>query len=88
LLGNYPNPFGGVSTVEYRLQERRHVTLAVFDARGRRVATLVDGEQDAGFHAVSWDGRFPDGRAAATGVYFCRLISGTAVETRKMILVR
>ncbi len=88
LLGNYPNPFGGQSTVEYRLQERGHVTVAVYDAMGRRVANLVDGEMDAGFHATSWDGRLPDGRDATTGVYFCRLVSGAAVETRKMVLIR
>jgi len=46
------------------------------------VATLVDGEQEAGVHQIRYDPRY-----LATGVYFYRLQAGTFVETKKFLLL-
>ena len=50
------------------------VKLEGFDIGGRRVATLVDGLVAGGPQLARWNG-FEDatGRAAAPGVYLCRL---------------
>ncbi|MCX5752963.1 MAG: M14 family zinc carboxypeptidase [Candidatus Krumholzibacteria bacterium] len=86
---NYPNPFNPATTIGYYLSRHAHVTLEVYDARGRLVASLANGQgQASGYHAMEWDGRDASGNAAASGVYFYRLRAGTLVQSRKMILMR
>ena len=64
------------------------VHLAVVDARGRLVRTLLDDELAAGSHRVAWDGRDQTGRGVAAGVYFAVLRQGDLRETARMALVR
>ncbi|RMD97972.1 MAG: DUF4331 domain-containing protein, partial [Calditrichaeota bacterium] len=80
---NYPNPFNPVTRIEYEVFKAGHVTLEIFDTVGRRVATLVDGPQEAGVHVVSWR---PQGRA--TGVYFARVTAGRETQTIKLTLLK
>ena len=46
--------------------------LDVFDASGRRVATLAEGMHAAGAHRVTWTGQTASGRASP-GVYVLRV---------------
>ncbi len=64
------------------------VRLEIFDVRGARVATLVDGIQSPGEYTVGWSGMSDTGNAVASGVYFYRLETPGQVLTRKMVLVR
>jgi flagellar hook assembly protein FlgD len=49
---------------------------------------LVKGMQEAGEHALQWDGRDGQGRALASGVYLCRLRARGQMETRRLLLLR
>jgi hypothetical protein len=80
---NYPNPFNPSTQIEFALQKNSYARLAVYDALGREVATLVDGELSAGAHVRSFDAS-----GLAGGVYFYRLSSGTFNETRRMLLLK
>ncbi len=80
---NYPNPFAPSTTIRYALPRASDVRLEVFDALGRRVATLADAEQAAGTHEVTWDAR-----GLASGIYVARLTAAGAVETQRMTLLR
>ncbi len=89
LLGpNRPNPFAPETRVALRLPDARNLHLTVHDAEGRLVRTLVHGQLDAGLHWIVWDGRDSDGRAAAAGIYHCRLKAGSETWVRKMTLLR
>jgi hypothetical protein len=80
---NYPNPFNPSTVIQYALPEPGHVLLTVYDVAGREVATLVEEDQAAGVHRVSFDaGRF------ASGVYLYRLRAGSFTQVRKMVLVK
>ncbi len=85
---NVPNPLNPSTRIDYEVAEACRVEIAVFDARGRRVATLVDRHQEAGPGSVVWDGRDATGQAVATGVYFYRLSAGAHREARSMVLMR
>jgi hypothetical protein len=87
-LRGYPNPFNSNTTVSFTLGEPSPVRLAVYDAAGRHVATLVDGECLVGDHSVEWDGTVGGGRRASAGVYFARLEAAGGTAVVKLVLRR
>ena len=80
---NYPNPFNPGTTIRYSLPSRSHVTLTVFNMLGQEVALLQNGEQEAGYHEVKFDGS-----GLSSGVYFYRMQAGDFVQTRRLLLLR
>jgi len=81
---NYPNPFNPATKIFYTLPNDQVVTLAVYDARGRLVQTLVHNEsQPAGRHAFRFDAS-----ALSSGIYFYKLTSGPFNLTKKMSVVK
>lgn len=88
LYQNLPNPFNPSTTISFYLPEAGPVRLEVFDVRGSRVATLVNGRKDKGTHSVEWNGVDGRGGAVGSGIYFYRLVAGKASLSRKMILLR
>lgn len=87
LAQNRPNPFPGATTIHFSLPAKEAVRLSVFDVRGARVATLVDGVLEAGQHRVDWDGQDAGRKRAAAGVYFYRLETKDELRTRKMVRI-
>ncbi len=89
LYQNFPNPFNASTTMRYALPEPCHVRLEVFSTLGQYVALLADGEQDAGFHNVTWS------TDVTSGIYYYRLTATPRGDpgrrysgTRKMIVMR
>ena len=75
---NYPNPFNPSTTIRYSLPHQTHVSLIVYNTLGQRVAELVNGEVDAGYHEVKFDGS-----NLSSGVYFYRLMATPQVQLDK-----
>jgi hypothetical protein len=91
LLQNYPNPLNPSTTISYQLPDQSTVSLQIFNALGQPVATLAEGEKEAGFHKVRWNANVP------SGIYFYRLSVrtegrngqvGQYVETRAMTVLK
>jgi parallel beta-helix repeat protein len=78
-----PNPSAGRAAIRYALAEAGPVRLEVYDAIGRRVAVLADGQQEAGRHEVTFDGS-----DLPSGIYVYRLQAGSFAETRRMTIAR
>jgi hypothetical protein len=83
LLPVAPTPLRGPASVRYVLPLEAHVTLEVFDTRGRLVASLAAGLQPAGQHLVRWDAGGLD-----SGVYFVRLRSAGESLTRRAVVIQ
>jgi hypothetical protein len=80
---NAPNPFSDATRVTFTLPEAARVRITVYNALGREVALLVDGEVEAGQHEA-----ILDGSQLPTGTYLVRLEAGGEVHTRTLTLVR
>ena len=80
---NYPNPFNPATTIRFGLPVASPATMSIYNVLGQRVATLVDGHFEAGWHTVQWNA--PD---AGSGVYFYRIEAGAFRETRTMLLLK
>jgi hypothetical protein len=88
LVRNYPNPFNPSTTIEYQVAARGPVALAVFDALGREVKTLMTGTVDAGTYKLSWDARDNTNRPLSSGVYFVRLQTVRSSQLVKTVLLK
>ncbi len=88
LTGAYPNPFNPHTTIAFTLDVAQAVSLRVYAADGRRVATLREGVLDRGAHDVVWNGCDDRGRPLASGAYLVRLEAGSRAESRKIQLIR
>ncbi len=87
--GNYPNPFNPSTSIGFSLPVAAPVTLAVYNLKGQLVKTLLsNSELGSGKHSVIWDGLDDNGRSVSSGIYFCRLSSGSTQATRKMLLAK
>jgi hypothetical protein len=80
---NIPNPFGTATEIPFSIGTRGHVTLTVHNELGETIATLVDGELDAGAYASRFDAR-----GLPSGSYYCVLASNGVRLVRPMVLAR
>ena len=87
LAPGYPNPFTSTTRLTYRLAASQPVRIQVFDLLGRHVRTLYRGRQEAGQHAVTWDGRDDAGRRVASGTYLCRMQAGARTSVQSLIML-
>ncbi len=85
---NYPNPFNPITTIQYDLPIKSHVSITIYDLIGRHVKTLLNQTQDAGNRFINWDATNTQEQPVSAGLYFYRINVGDLVQTRKMILLK
>ena len=85
---NYPNPFNPTTVIPVSMDRGEPASLAIIDARGRRVRTLHSGLLVAGEHEFSWDGRDDGGAAVASGVYMAQLRTSVDLESMRVVLLK
>jgi hypothetical protein len=81
----YPNPFKGVATIEYQnKQGRSHIKVELYSLKGIKVANVFEKnlEQYEICNAQI------DGGYLLDGIYICKIISGTTIVNKKIILKR
>jgi hypothetical protein len=80
---NFPNPFNPTTIISYRLPSTGPVSLRIYDALGREIATLVTAVKSAGEHRVEFDAGM-----LTSGIYFARLAGGSHTKTIKLVLTK
>jgi photosystem II stability/assembly factor-like uncharacterized protein len=83
LRQNYPNPFNGRTIIAYELVQSDYVRLYLYNTRGERVKTLVEGIQPQGFNYVSLSSR-----GLPSGIYIYRLEVGGEVHSRRLMVLK
>lgn len=82
-LSANPNPFNPTTTLDFALPEAGPVKVAIYNAVGQRLATLVDGYRDAGRHQVTWDAA-----SLPTGIYFAEVRAASQHTVHKLLLTK
>ena len=83
LSQNYPNPFNPLTTIRYNLAKKAQVELAVFNILGEKVATLIQGYQNAGRYSLQFNGA-----SLSSGIYFYKLAYNGKNLIRKMTVIK
>lgn len=78
-----PNPFNPSTTVRFSLDTPGDVRIDVYNLRGQRVDTLLDGHMLAGAHAITWEAI-----GCASGVYMLRMTTPEGAQTSKALLLK
>ena len=82
---NYPNPYEEATFISFKLKRQSAITLKVYDAVGRIVATLIDDQTlPSGKYVEQYD---PAAAGCSPGVYYFSMISNSMTINRKMIYV-
>jgi hypothetical protein len=84
----FPNPCNPATEVRFTTSAPGRAELAIYDARGARVRSLLAASLVAGPHAIRWDGRDASGAVVASGIYIARLSTADGVATRKLTVLR
>jgi histidinol-phosphate aminotransferase len=84
----YPNPFNQQCIIRISTGGGERILLAIYDASGRKVQSLVNGVLQSGNHDIVWDGRDVHGREVSSGVYIINLMQGEFAASTRVTLVR
>ncbi|MDP6461883.1 MAG: T9SS type A sorting domain-containing protein [Gemmatimonadota bacterium] len=93
-LSAWPVPYtGGNLQISFGVRgngvsEEHPAELALYDADGRRVCTLVRDIHQDGVHATTWNGASADGGEVPAGVYYLRFETFDNAGTMKVIVER
>ena len=79
----YPNPFNPVTSFQYSIPIDGMVNISVYNINGRIIAELVDSYVSSGTYIYKWNAN-----NASSGVYFIRMVSGNAIYTQKIMLLK
>jgi probable HAF family extracellular repeat protein len=86
-LASSPNPFAGSTHLRFSIPEAADAEVAIYDATGRRVATLLAERVATGERSVVWDRTDARGSRVGPGIYFARLSALGREATTKLVVV-
>jgi flagellar hook assembly protein FlgD len=88
LSQNYPNPFNPTTHFSVDVPRAAAVDITVYDVLGRKIVTLMSGEQEAGYHVMEWDSKDGHGMTVPSGMYMVRMTAGDFSAVRKIMLMK
>ncbi|MCH7974188.1 MAG: T9SS type A sorting domain-containing protein, partial [Bacteroidetes bacterium] len=85
---NYPNPFNPSTIIRFGLSEASFVILKIYNMLGQEVKTLINKQMNTGTFNVQWRGDNDSGNKVSSGIYIYRVMAGSHIFTKKMILLK
>ena len=85
---NFPNPYNPITSIRYDLPEDKFVNIAIYDLMGRKVKSLVNSKQSAGYRSIHWDATNDFGQTVSAGMYIYIIQAGEFKQTKKMVLLK
>jgi hypothetical protein len=91
LYQNYPNPFNGQTKIDYEVMDvagMAEVSLMIYNVLGEKVKTVETVRHAGGRFTARWDGTDDRGTKLSSGTYYYRMVSGSYVSSKKMIMLK
>ena len=85
---NYPNPFNSKTMLHYELSKKVHINIIIYDMLGRRVKTLVNSSQSAGYKSIQWNATNDKNHLVSAGLYMYTIEAGQFRQTKKMVFLK
>ncbi len=82
-MQNTPNPYNPNTTISFAMPRAGTAKLTVYNTKGERISTLIDGFKAAGKHSVNFNAN-----GLNSGVYFYKLEANGRSMVNKMILTK
>ena len=76
-----PNPSAGSPVISFGIPEQASVGICIFDLSGRIVTEIGEVEYSPGYHDILLEGLY-------SGIYFCRITSGSFSATQRFVVVK
>jgi len=83
LTQNFPNPFTGLTKINFSLENADIVNITIFDITGAEVSVLTNERYTAGSHSVKWDASNLN-----PGYYFYKLTTSTGSVVKKATVIK
>jgi hypothetical protein len=83
-----PNPLNPKTDLSFRITRAGPVKIALFDARGRLVRTVMSQTLTAGDHSVPWDGTNDRGGKVSSGSYFFRIQAPEGQQVQRVTVLK
>ena len=83
LSQNYPNPFNPVTTIQYAIPEKSHVTMTIYNIAGQVVDVLENQAKEAGYYSVQWNAS-----KVGSGVYLYKIDAGGFSDVKKCVILK
>jgi hypothetical protein len=83
----YPNPFSNQTQFIYELKKPTKVGLYIYDTKGMRIKTLIDGIQTSGIYKLAWNGKNDSGKTLQPGIYYYKFLANGLNKNGKLVII-
>ena len=88
LKGNYPNPFGEYTSIEFEIAQSGPVELVIYNSQGNIIQTLYCPDCSTGKNLIEWNTRDKDNNKVLSGTYYHEVKYNNTIQTKKMIVIK
>ena len=82
----FPNPFNSTINITFKINERKTISVKIYDVLGRVTKELANDEYFSGYFSVYWDGTDNSNTTVASGIYFVQVSSDNRRYYQSIIL--
>ncbi len=88
LYQNYPNPFNPSTTIKFDLSKSSQVVLEVYNYKGEKISTLINGKMEAGAYNIKWNGKDSHHNLVSAGVYYIKMKADNYSKIKRAVLIK
>ncbi len=85
---NFPNPFNGMTKINYYNNKQQELKFIVYDILGREIFLKNLGVKEKGYNEITWNSLNSFNKSVGSGVYFYSIIGENIHSIKKLVLLK